>query len=117
MQKHKVKEYNKQVGTWILFYFTHGCLRDKEANRQKLVLNYLKTVCLIEKLLDFRPQTLSHVFSRPSSNHGPTMLWWTKIEPVDIPSQQCENVFDQHDPAYKICILVSVKHFSPTKDL
>ena len=33
------KEYNKQVGTWILFYFNHGCLRAKEANRQKLVLN------------------------------------------------------------------------------
>ena len=40
MQKHRVKEYNKQVGgTWILFYFNHGCLRTKEANRQKLVLN------------------------------------------------------------------------------
>ena len=48
---------------------------------------------------------------------GPTMWWRTKIEPFDIPSQQCENVFEQHYPAYKLCILVSVKHFSPTKDL
>ena len=39
MQKHRVKEYNKQVGTLILFYFNHGCLRAKEASRQKLVLN------------------------------------------------------------------------------
>ena len=27
LQKHRVKEYNKQVGTWILFYSKHGCLR------------------------------------------------------------------------------------------
>ena len=38
-EKCRVKEYNKQVGTWILFYFNHGCLRAKEGNRQKLVLN------------------------------------------------------------------------------
>ena len=37
--RNTVKEYNKQVGTWILFYFNHGCLRAKEANRQKLVFN------------------------------------------------------------------------------
>ena len=35
----RVKEYNKQVGTWILFYSNHGCLRAKEANCQKLALN------------------------------------------------------------------------------
>ena len=23
----RVKEHNKQVGTWILFYSNHGCLR------------------------------------------------------------------------------------------
>ena len=62
-EKCRVKEYNKQVGTWpswqlqrlqrnaesknttnkwgtwILFYFNHGCLRAKEGNRLKLVLN------------------------------------------------------------------------------
>ena len=38
-EKCRVKEYNKQVGTWILFYFNQGCLRAKEGNRQKLVLN------------------------------------------------------------------------------
>ena len=30
---------NKWVHAWILFYFNRGCLRTKEANRQKLVLN------------------------------------------------------------------------------
>ena len=27
MQRHRVKEYNKQVGIWILFYSNHSCLR------------------------------------------------------------------------------------------
>ena len=39
MQKDRVKEYNKQVGTWILFHSNHGCLRAQEANCQKLALN------------------------------------------------------------------------------
>ena len=26
------QEYNKQVGTWILFYSNHGCLRAWETN-------------------------------------------------------------------------------------
>ena len=38
-EKCRNTESNKQVGTWILFYFNHGCSRAKEANRQKLVLN------------------------------------------------------------------------------
>ena len=40
---------------------------------------------------------------------GPTM-WADKVEPFDIPSQQCGNVCDQHDHTKFVCWFLS--HFS-----
>ena len=47
MQRRKVKEYNKQVGIWILFNFInmtsdHACLRTQEA----VGFKYLKKLFL-----------------------------------------------------------------------
>ena len=39
--------------------------------------------------------------------------WLTKVEPFDIPSQQCENMCDQHDHTKFVCWFLST--FQPNK--